>query len=70
MDEYRYFRRTQDAQMVDWHPGFDMTGVSISGADFNAGSPTIGDMIARNPHKHEDKWLVAKAYARANFEEV
>ena len=33
--------------------------VSISEADLNNGSPKIGDMIARNPKNHNDKWLVA-----------
>ncbi|WOD45011.1 hypothetical protein [Hwangdonia lutea] len=42
--------------------------VSISEADLKAGSPKIGDMIARNPNNHDDKWLVAKAYFDDNFE--
>lgn len=42
--------------------------VSISQSDKEAGSPKVGDMIARNPKNHEDQWLVAKEYFEENFE--
>jgi hypothetical protein len=64
---YRQYRRTAIAEMADWHLGFDMTGVSISDADRKAGSPKLGDKIARNPANHEDRWLVAADYFAANF---
>ena len=67
--EYRQYRRTQIAEMADWTPGFDMTGVSISEADVRAGSPKPGDKIARNPANHDDRWLVSAVYFAANFEE-
>ena len=41
--------------------------VSISQADLDAGSPKIGDMIARNPKNHQDQWLVARDYFEENF---
>lgn len=44
------------------------SGVSISPADLNNGSPKLGDMIARNPENHNDQWLVAADYFAANFE--
>ena len=67
---YRKYRRTQIAEMADWEPGFDMTGVSVSQPDKDAGSPKAGDKIARNPANHTDRWLVAEAYAVVNFEPV
>ena len=66
---YRKYRRTALSEMAPWVPGMDLTGVSISDADLN-GSPTEGDMIARNPANHNDRWLVAAGYFAANFEEV
>jgi hypothetical protein len=66
--EYNKYRRTQIAEMADWQPGFDMRNVSVSNADASAGSPKLGDKIARNPANHDDRWLVAKAYFEANFE--
>ena len=45
------------------------TRVSISEEDLKAGSPKIGDMIARNPKNHADMWLVAQKYFEDNFEE-
>lgn len=42
--------------------------VSISEADINAGSPKVGDMIARNPLNHKDQWLIAEDYFWQNFE--
>lgn len=65
---YHQYRRKQIAELADWHPGFDMTGVSISEADKAAGSPKEGDKIARNPVNHADVWLVAADYFAVNFE--
>lgn len=70
MSEYVRYRRTAVAEMADWHEGFDMTGVSVSEADLDAGSPKPGDKIAHNPANHEDRWLVAAAYFAENFEEL
>jgi len=41
--------------------------VSISAADREAGSPKVGDMIARNPADPGDMWLIAEDYFNANF---
>lgn len=68
--QFREYRRTQIAEMADWHQGFDMVGVSVSDADKAAGSPKSGDKIARNPANHADRWLVAADYFAANFEEI
>ena len=68
--EFKEFRRKQIAELADWHEGFDMARVSVSAADAEAGSPKLGDKIARNPANHEDKWLVAAAYFAENFEEL
>lgn len=65
---YKQYRRTQIAEMADWEPGFDMSVVSVADVDRAAGSPKVGDKIARNPVNHGDKWLVAAAYFAANFE--
>lgn len=67
-DGYARYRRTQIAEMARWTPGFNMEGVSISVPDKEAGSPKEGDMIARNPKNHADKWLVAQQYFSDNFE--
>lgn len=66
--EFKKYRRKQIAELADWHPDFDMAGVSVSEADKAAGSPKLGDKIARNPVNHADRWLVAKDYFQANFE--
>ncbi len=70
MSDFRQYRRRQIAELAPWTPGFDMTGVSLSAADKERGSPKAGDMIARNPKNHDDKWLVSKAYFEENFEPV
>lgn len=64
---FKKYRRSQIAEMADWEPGFNMDGVSVSEPDKKAGSPKIGDKIARNPKNHEDRWLVAAAYFADNF---
>ena len=48
----------------------DGVEVSISAEDRKAGSPKLGDMVARNPKNHLDQWLVAKDYFDDNFEEI
>lgn len=68
MPEYVKFRRKGYAEMTPWTPGFDMAGVSVSDTEAKAGSPHDGDMIARNPNNHDDKWLVARQYFLDNFE--
>lgn len=68
MSDYKQYRRTAIAEMMEWRDGFDMTGISISEADQQNGSPREGDMIARNPKNHNDRWLVAAQYFADNFE--
>ena len=65
---FEQYRRPQIAEMAVWEPSFDMHGVSISAPDIANGSPKQGDMIARNPKNHADKWLVAAQYFSDNFE--
>ena len=67
---FKQYRRTAIAEMEPWAPGYDMNGVSVSAADKFAGSPKLGDMIARNRKNHNDRWLVEAGYFAENFEEV
>ena len=66
-ENYLPYRRTAIAYLADWHPDFDMEGVSVSTEDSANGSPRAGDKIARNPANHADRWLVAADYFWANF---
>ena len=72
MTKYKQYRRKQVAEieMRPYQPGDDLNGISISDADHNAGSLKSGDMIARNPRNHADKWLVAANYFADNYEAV
>jgi len=70
LNDYAQYRRTQIAEMRPYQDGEDLSGVSISVADRNAGSPKLGDMIARNPKNYADRWLVAAQYFKDNFEPV
>lgn len=65
---YQQFRHKAIVEMTPWVEGFDMSRVSVSASDEEAGSPQPGDMIARNPKNHDDKWLVAAAYFADNCE--
>ena len=68
MSDWKQYKRTGLSEMKPWTPETDVTGVSISEADKNNGSPKEGDMIARNPENHDDQWLVAKQYFEDNLE--
>ncbi len=67
MQEFKNYERHQIGELRPYTPGEDMTGISISDPDREAGSPKLGDMIARNPKNHADQWLVAQQYFRDNF---
>jgi hypothetical protein len=64
----RLLRR--DLVLRPWQEGDDMSRVSVSAPDNEAGSPKPGDMIERNPKNHDDQWLVAAQYFADNFEPV
>jgi hypothetical protein len=70
MTDFVQYRRKQIAELRRYIPGEFIPNVSVSDEDRKAGSPKPGDMIARNPKNHEDKWLVAKQYFADNFEPV
>ncbi len=68
MTDFKQYRRKQIAELRPYELGEVLVGVSISVPDKEAGSPKIGDMIARNPKNHADKWLVSAQYFVDNFE--
>ena len=70
MAEFTQYRRKQIAELRPWTPDLDMSRVSVSASDKEAGSPKAGDMIARNRNNHADQWLVSAAYFTENFEPV
>jgi len=70
MPTYTQYRRKQISELTPWAEGFDMSNISVSEEDRKAGSPRPGDMIARNPWNHDDKWLIAAKYFADNFEPI
>jgi len=83
MSEFKQYLRKQVAELRpvtendiklykadDSIPASFQSKVSVSDEDRKNGSPKIGDMIARNPKNHNDKWLVSEAYFEDNFEPI
>lgn len=68
MENFKLYQRKGLSEMTPYFEGMNIEGVSISEADSKAGSPKLGDMIARNPKDHTDKWLVSKQYFDDNLE--
>ncbi len=69
MTTFKQYRRKQIAELRPYIEGEDLSDrVSVSAPDKDAGSPKLGDMIARNPKNHDDQWLVAAQYFADNFE--
>jgi len=64
------YRKKLLQEMEEWTPTMDMSGVSVSEADANKGSPMQGDMIAKNPNNNKDRWLVAKQFFDDNYEAI
>lgn len=70
-DPFKKYRRKQIAELRPYVDGEVLDErISINAVDKEAGSPKVGDMIARNPKNHDDRWLVAAAYFADNFEPV
>jgi hypothetical protein len=70
VSEFTKYRRSQIAELRPYVPGEPFGDVSIAQVDIDAGSPKLGDMIARNPKNHLDQWLVAAKYFADNFEPI
>lgn len=69
--EYKQYRRKGLSEMRPYIPGETLDfNLSVSPVDVIAGHPSEGDMIARNPKDHNDKWLVTATYFAQNFEAV
>jgi hypothetical protein len=67
---WKKYKRKGFTEMRPYIEGEELSGVSISDADKRNGSPKPGDMIARNPKNHSDRWLVAQAYFEEHMEPV
>jgi hypothetical protein len=67
---WKKYRRPGLTEMRPWVPADRPGSFSLSAADAENGSPKPGDMIARNPRNHNDRWLVSAAYFFANFAAV
>ena len=73
MTDFVQYRRKQIAELRPWvlrELPLNQQGISLSPADYEAGSPKEGDMIARNPANHADQWLVSAQYFADNFEPI
>ena len=68
MHDFRQYRNKKIAELRPYMEGEPLGDVSVSKADADAGSPKVGDMIARNPKNPDDMWLVSKRYFEDNFE--
>lgn len=69
-DKFQQYKQTTIKELRPYEEGEDMTDISVGEVDKAAGSPRVGDMVARNPANHKDQWLVAQAYFEQNFEPV
>ena len=66
---FKKYRRKGFSEARPYVEDEDMRSISITEEDIKAGSPKLGDMIARNPTNHNDKWLVAEATWKRSYEE-
>jgi hypothetical protein len=72
---FKSYRRKGITEMRPYVPGEDITGVSMSNVDREAGCPKEGDYIARNPDNHKQQYeevpeLVAGQTTADNFGDV
>lgn len=64
---YNQYRKKQTSEMREYIDGEPMDGITVADEDRRGGSPRKGDMIARNPNNHNDKWLVSEKYFNDNY---
>ena len=64
---YKKFNNTTVFEITKWDEDFIMSGVLIGPADVENGSPKKGDVIARDPKDHSQKWLINKSDFKSNF---
>ena len=64
--EFKNYRKKNVQPMCPYHPGMDMTGISVNQED----TPELGGMIAVNPANPNDKWYVAKQFFDDNYVEA
>lgn len=67
-DTFRQYRKKQIAEMRPYIDQENMDRISVSAEDKAAGSPKVGDFIARNPDNHADQWLVSAEFVNKNYE--
>jgi len=65
---FQLYRKKQLQEMRPYVEGESMDAISVSIPDQLAGSPKLGDMIARNPKDHTDQWVVAAKFFEENYE--
>ena len=66
--QYTEMRPVTEREELQGRHFIEREDISISPADTKNGSPKVGDMIARNPNNHGDKWLVSEEYFTNNYE--
>jgi len=68
MSEWKKYRKTGIAEMKpllhkDWNP----RTLNLSVADRANGHPKMGDMLARDPLNHSDRWVVSGTFFRSHY---
>lgn len=70
MKKFEPYVKEEFAEMRPYMVGEVLNNVLIPDAARKAGSPKEGDMIARNPQNHDERWIVAEADFKDNFKSV
>jgi hypothetical protein len=70
MHDFRQYRNKKIAELRPYMEGEPLGDVSVSKADADAGSPKVGDMIARNPKEPLNValgryWITSSAVANS-----
>lgn len=68
--EFKLYRKKGFTLARPYVPGEDVSSVSISETDREAGSPVEGDMIAVKPNDPSDSWLVSARFFDDYYEPV
>ena len=67
---WKRYRKTVEIEARPWIPAMDMRHVRVLHTDRLAGSPKEGDMIARQPDDHEDRWLIRGEVFEATYQQA
>jgi len=70
MGKFKKYTRVSTYELRPYIVGESIKEVAIADQDIINSSPKKGDMIARDPKNHKDKWLLSEEYIKEHLTRI